>query len=294
NNYCASCGSKLTESTNYCENCSEYISNTDSDPDSTFKHSLKNYIGKNEEFYFKKWNLNENGEPSKRVSTNWAGFFLTFIWAGYRKMYGTLFIMFTAFLVLDIIMLLTDIDSIQINNSIGIAISVMFLLNGNLLYYDKAKKQINKNKSLGAEEATAELKRNGGTSKLGVLFAVCLFILYLIVSVFIIDPVFGDNSDIEFGKDSADNMIQEATDKFEPQEEIHFAYFFEEEEGGAYKIVVEEDDSTEVFDEWESEAPKDWPGAIETMNAPSEEGTYRVKLKEEGDVTSQGTFTVEK
>src|SRR5690625_5954363 len=103
-NYCASCGSKLTESTNYCENCGEYISNTDSEPDSTFKHSLKNYIGKNDEFYFKKWNLNENGEPSKRVSTNWAGFFLTFMWAGYRKMYGTLFIIFGSFFVLFIFM----------------------------------------------------------------------------------------------------------------------------------------------------------------------------------------------
>src|SRR5699024_4491514 len=201
--------------------------------------------------------------------------------------------MFGAFLVLDIIMLLIDTDSIQINNSIGIVISVMFLLNGNLLYYEKAKKQINKNKSLSPEEATAELKKNGGTSKLGVLFAIGMFILYLIVSVFIIEPVFG-NIDIEFGKDSTENIIQEATDKCEPKEEIHFAYVVEEEEGGAYKIVVEEDDSTEVFDEWESEAPKDWPGAIETMNAPSEEGTYRVKLKEEGDVTSQGTFTVEK
>src|SRR5699024_8519704 len=292
-NYCASCGSKLTESTNYCENCGEYISNTDSEPDSTFKHSLKNYIGKNDEFYFKKWNLNENGEPSKRVSTNWAGFFLTFMWAGYRKMYGTLFIMFGAFLVLDIIMLLIDTDSIQINNSIGIVISVMFLLNGNLLYYEKAKKQINKNKSLSPEEATAELKKNGGTSKLGVLFAIGMFILYLIVSVFIIEPEFG-NTDSEFGKDSADNMIREANEKFEPEEEIHFAYIFDEQEGGAYKIVVEDDDSTEVFDEWESEAPQDWPGAIEIMNAPSDEGAYRVKLVEEGDVTSEGTFTVVK
>src|SRR5699024_8430126 len=112
----------------------------------------------------------------------------------------------------------------------------------------KAKKQINKNKSLSPEEATAELKKNGGTSKLGVLFAIGMFILYLIVSVFIIEPVFG-NTDIEFGKDSADNMIQEATDKFEPQEEIHVGYVFEEEEGGAGKIVVGEGDSTEVFDQ---------------------------------------------
>src|SRR5699024_12760432 len=136
--------------------------------------------------------------------------------------------MFGAFLVLDIIMLLIDTDSIQINNSIGIVISVMFLLNGNLLYYEKAKKQINKNKSLSPEEATAELKKNGGTSKLGDLFAIGMFILYLIVFVFIIELVFG-NTDIEFGKDSVDNMIKEATEKFESKEEIKIEYIYNEQ-----------------------------------------------------------------
>src|SRR5699024_12319696 len=99
------------------------------------------------------------------------------MWAGYRKMYVTLFIMFGAFLVIDIIMLLIDTDSIQINNSIGIVISVMFLLNGNLLYYEKAKKQINKNKSLSPEEATDELKKNGGTRKVGDIYTIEMMIL---------------------------------------------------------------------------------------------------------------------
>lgn len=295
NNYCEKCGNGLTEGAEFCENCGANVNKYETEDTEKFIHSLEDYIGKNPDYYFKKWKLGSDGHPSKKISWNWVAFFFPYFWAGYRKMYSTLLLIYGLFLGLDIIMLLTNTDSLQMNTNIGLVVGVVLALNGNQLYFDKAKKQIINREEMDSETKKEELQKAGGTSKLGILYSVLLFILYLLISVFIVDPIFGNPEEIEFGKDSSDGYIEETTDQFEPAEEMHVHFNFADGEGGAYEIVLEkeEDDSTYVYDEWEDEAPADWPGAIEVWNVPAEEGNYTVKVIEDDEISTQGTFTVE-
>lgn len=292
NHYCETCGAALTEGAEFCENCAANVNKQETEE---FIHSLENYVGKNSDYYFKKWKLGSDGQPSKKMSWNWVAFFFPYFWAGYRKMYSTLLLVYGLFLGLDVIMLLTNTYSLQMNTNIGVVVGVVLALNGNQLYFDKAKKHISKHKEMDSESKKKELQKAGGTSKIGILYSALLFMLYLLISVFIIDPILGNPEEVEFGKDSSDGYIEKVTDQFEPAEEMHVHFNFAEGEGGAYEIVLEkeEDDSTYVYDEWEDEAPADWPGAIEVWNVPAEEGTYTVKVIEDDEVSNQGTFTVE-
>src|SRR5699024_11165209 len=146
---------------------------------------LKNYIGKNKDYYLKKWKLDSEGKPTKTLSMNWAGFFLTVFWAGYRKMYGLILIIFGDLLALDSIVYFADLT---VSSGIGVVGRVIFGLNRNQLYYEKAKKAIEK--SDGSQSPAKELQDAGGTSKLGLLFTVAVFVVYIAISVFSIDPIY--------------------------------------------------------------------------------------------------------
>lgn len=289
-NYCSKCGTELNEETEVCDSCAENAKEDEADTENEFVSALKNYIGKNKDYYLNKWKLDSEGKPSKSISMNWAGFFLTFFWAGYRKMYGIVLIFLGLFILLDIIVHLADLP---INSSVGVVISVVFGLNGNQLYYDKAKKAIDKdNESQGFDK---DFQSSGGTSKWGILIVIALFILYIAISVFIIDPIFASPPEMEFGYDSADGEVVEVTDHFEPLQEMHVVYHFADEEGGAYEVIIEKEDgnSTSIYSQWEDEVPLDWPGVLGVIEAPGEEGNYILKVIKDGEVSTEGTFRVE-
>src|SRR5699024_2806054 len=172
--YCSRCGTELDGDKEFCDRCATDEQTDETDTGNEFVTALKNYIGKNKDYYLKKWKLDSEGKPTKTLSMNWAGFFLTVFWAGYRKMYGLILIIFIivgVLLSLDIIVYLVDLP---VNRSIGVVVSVIFGLNGNQLYYDKAKKAIEK--SDGSQSSAKELQDAGGTSKLGILFTVAVFV----------------------------------------------------------------------------------------------------------------------
>src|SRR5699024_11536843 len=95
-----------------------------------------------------------------------------------------------------------DLSDILLNSFICVFVSVICGLKGNQLYYDKAKKAIEK--SDGSQSSAKELQDAGGTSKLGILFTVAVFVVYIAISVFIIDPIFAGPPEVEFGLDSED------------------------------------------------------------------------------------------
>lgn len=289
-NYCSRCGTELDGDKELCDRCATDEQTDETDTGNEFVTALKNYIGKNKDYYLKKWKLDSEGKPTKTLSMNWAGFFLTVFWAGYRKMYGLILIIFGVLMALDIIVYLADLP---VNSSIGVVVSVIFGLNGNQLYYDKAKKAIEK--SDGSQSSAKELQDAGGTSKLGILFTVAVFVVYIAISVFIIDPIFAGPPEVEFGLDSEDGEVIELTDRFEPFQEMHVASFFDDGEGGAFEILIEkeEEDSTTVYTQWEDEVPLDWPGMLNVIEAPDEEGTYILKVIKDGETSSEGTFEVE-
>ncbi|MBD7964948.1 DUF2628 domain-containing protein [Fictibacillus norfolkensis] len=96
---------------------------------------LIEFVGeKKKDYYLKKWQKDNN--------FNWAAFFLTLLWLGYRKMYTPIFLVLDAFLAIDIIFLLIEIEGTLINRSLGAALSGWLGIGGNLLYKKHAQKQI--------------------------------------------------------------------------------------------------------------------------------------------------------
>jgi hypothetical protein len=139
---------------------------------------LAEFIGeKKKEYYFKKW--------QKDNSWNWAAFFLTLGWLGYRKMYRPVVYVLLAFIAIDLLVALLGIEGNSFNNSIGIGLSVGLGIGGNLFYKKHALKQIEdvNRLSISEEEKLREIKKRGGTSKMGVLFSILMFIGYLVVTM---------------------------------------------------------------------------------------------------------------
>ncbi len=139
------------------------------------------YVGaKNREYYFNKW-------AKSAQSWNWAAFFLSFLWLGYRKMYSYIFMVVGIFLLYDLIIVFSGFE-FGMDSTIGITLSVICGLLGNYLYLMHANKEIKKvteQNSRSMENIQAELEKRGGTSWLGVLVAFGMIIMYIILAAFI-------------------------------------------------------------------------------------------------------------
>ena len=135
------------------------------------------FVGANKwEYYSRKWN--------QGISWNWAAFFLSFFWLGYRKMYMYIFIILGLFLLYDIIIVFSGLD-FGPDGTIGITAGVVCGLLGNYLYLMHANKEIKRvnEQQQGSDEfVQAELQQRGGTSWLGVLAVFGLLILYGVLS----------------------------------------------------------------------------------------------------------------
>ncbi|RZT21524.1 DUF2628 domain-containing protein [Fictibacillus sp. BK138] len=139
------------------------------------------FVGeKKKDFYFKK--------RQKDNSWNWAAFFLTFLWLGYRKMYLPILFVLIGFLAIDIIALLLGTISTTVDTSMGFALSGGLGVGGNLIYKRHAQKQINEIEKHSVSEKVKmhEIRKRGGTSWMGVLLALLMFIGYLVISAILL------------------------------------------------------------------------------------------------------------
>lgn len=128
------------------------------------------------EYYSRKW--------GQGLSWNWAAFFLSFFWLGYRKMYTYIFIILGLFLLYDIIIVLSGVD-FGVDSTIGITVGVICGFLGNYLYLMHANKEIKRvteQPYASDEHVEDELQQRGGTSWLGVLSAFGLLIVYGILA----------------------------------------------------------------------------------------------------------------
>lgn len=139
---------------------------------------LAAFVGeKKKDYYLRKW--------QKDNSWNWAAFFLTLIWLGYRKMYRPIFYVLIAFIAVDLVVILLGIESNVIDNSIGFALSGALGVGGNLLYKKHAQKETEavERLSIREEEKLHELRKRGGTSGMGAFIGVLLFVGYILFSM---------------------------------------------------------------------------------------------------------------
>ncbi|WP_169891057.1 DUF2628 domain-containing protein [Litchfieldia alkalitelluris] len=211
--FCINCGSKLEENSKFCHHCGhavplnkESVQRKEEKIDTTVQQVnhidqvevstsvepngkalevddrlLSLFVGeKKKDYYLKKWAKGDR-------SWNWAAFFLSFFWLGYRKIYKPILIMMAIFLAIDLVVVLIGLDDTNINNAIGISVAVYFGIWGNFLYRKHASKHIKEmiNQHQSDEIIERELKIRGGGSWKGVFVALGLFVSYLVLAMVI-------------------------------------------------------------------------------------------------------------
>ncbi|MGR6033932.1 MAG: DUF2628 domain-containing protein [Candidatus Nitrosoglobus sp.] len=191
--YCLKCSTQLTDSAKLCNTCGAPADTVASQPQTESDSShyqientinsdvLQNFVGKNFEYFRKKWEIAERKES--KFAWNWAAFLIGPIWLAYRKMYLYLGILIAFIIIESLIDYAFNLPN-STSNAIDAAIGFVFGNQGNYLYklhVDRKVKQII-SKS-GFQNTTAELKRLGGTSIGAALGSVVIIIV--IISAFI-------------------------------------------------------------------------------------------------------------
>ncbi|WP_052345820.1 DUF2628 domain-containing protein [Paucisalibacillus sp. EB02] len=207
--YCIHCGEKQSEGARYCFSCGKeiFISSTyerneleeelhknnvrDKAVHSTVEvpmtddELLVQYVGKyKRDYYLGKW-------LKGGITWNWAAFFLTVFWVGYRRMYGFIIGLFTFYILIDLTVQLLAIESTAIDVGIGVALSLFLGMNGNNMYENHAKRKLKKLKRKYGEKAGAILKISSGPSWGGFWLGVLAYTVYGVITfaVFYIPPI---------------------------------------------------------------------------------------------------------
>lgn len=304
--YCTNCGTSIKgEEGRFCGNCgievqpqlNNYTPSNDNNSTSenvkgdyanNEQHLLELFVGNEKKtFYLNNW---------AKGSKNWAAFFFTIFWLGYRKMYIHVLIILLIYLIYDSILFFLEIDSFFISNFIALIVAFFYGYSGNNLYREHALKTINKLQLQISDDNL--LRKNviakGGVSKQGIFIAIALFVIYVFIATILFTLPDTTISEVEFGRDERDAEILNHTDTFEPLEEIFYSFYFSDYKGGEYTIVLEKDygEYVKVYDSKEMEVPPDWDGVTNSISAPPEEGTYIFKIVKNEEISAEGTFFV--
>ncbi len=138
--------------------------------DSEFLRDLSIFVGKNADYYERKWR--PIADMSKATSWNWAAFLFPWLWLTYRKMY----VVAIPFLAVAVVVgWLLPSSSFQI----GVVGSVVCGLLGNYIYYHTSIRTVTRIRLATADPATrkAELTRRGGTSWRGAIIMLVIVLL---------------------------------------------------------------------------------------------------------------------
>ncbi|WP_338781628.1 DUF2628 domain-containing protein [Metabacillus sp. FJAT-52054] len=138
---------------------------------------LRVFAGPNSEYYLSSW--------KKQYSMNWAAFFLTIFWMGYRKLFAPMVISAGSFILAGLAIAASGMAWLAI-----IAVPLCMLMIGffaNRIYLSHAKETMDRVlSSQGSwEEKRQLLLSKGGTNWTGVLIAAGIIIAYLLISILI-------------------------------------------------------------------------------------------------------------
>lgn len=180
---CSNCNHENKNDADFCDFCGEnLITERDSSRDL--------FVGEKSDYYKEKW---EKADQKNGRSINYAAFFFSFLWLGYRKYYLPIALSSVGFLLIDFIVYLSGyqqplFSTDPINTAINAAVAITFALYGNILYkrhVDKQIQLIDESTSDGLKRKEQYIKK-GGTSWLGAFIAILIFtFVYVIPSGFI-------------------------------------------------------------------------------------------------------------
>ncbi|MBU9714928.1 DUF2628 domain-containing protein [Evansella tamaricis] len=259
---------------------------------------LEAFVGVNkEDYYLGKWN--QSPTPGSQQSWNWAAFFLTLFWLGYRKMYLPIIVIIVFWLIVDLIALSLGYYSLTLDLITGAVVYITLALYGNALYYRHALKKIEKVNFHRIEDPAtrqAMIRSRGGTSWGGVFLALLLAISYSLIYISAESATlntYNHYDEVEFAFDQYDGVLVDRATNFSIFDEIHYTFYFPDK-GGDYSIAIEkvEGSTSYIYDQWENSVPPDWLGVIDVMYAPMDSGQYIMKIIMDGEVISSGQFRI--
>ncbi|MBP1969225.1 hypothetical protein J2Z83_001329 [Virgibacillus natechei] len=198
--YCSNCGKEIDPNGRFCTHCSHPLHTehdyqaaaieSDTPDDVIFEEDMRLFVGKNSAYYDRKW---QKAEEKNGVSFNFAAFFLSILWLGYRKMYTFVFYIAILFLGIDLVLYFIGyeyefarIDPIDQGINIGVAVTIG--LYGNHLYKKEAEKRVQsiQNTTTTAGEKEKQLKEKGGKVWYGPILAfLIIIVVYVIPTLFI-------------------------------------------------------------------------------------------------------------
>ncbi|MEK3887561.1 DUF2628 domain-containing protein [Bacillus sp. FSL K6-3431] len=228
--HCHRCGNNLDENKDFCSKCGDQFNDDGSTinidinelaqndatvlPKFDSELDLSIFVGKKYPYYNRKWIKNKENKPT----WNFAAFFLSLFWLGYRKMYIPIVIIIATFFFIDFLLYISDYKYSTVDNSISFAIAILLGLYGNHFYLLNAKKKVSaiREKGLSSEDKNVELHKKGGTSWLGVFIALVSLLLYAFASSALFPTAEDKVSGLKDGTfyDSAAQTVGETMDNF--------------------------------------------------------------------------------
>lgn len=177
------------------------------------------YVGKKSQFYDQKWRKMD--QTSSKNSWNFASFFLTFFWLGYRRLFKELFIIMGLFFVVEFVFLFShwDITYLQYANFVlGLGVAVILGLFSNNLYRRQVEKKVTifRNVAGSQDEKEMLLRGKGGTSTGGLFGAIGIYAIYFLIMMYLVVSIFIPVLQIKGGNLDAypDITVGEAFDDF--------------------------------------------------------------------------------
>lgn len=143
-------------------------------------HLLRFFIGeKKQHYYIRKWSKGVN-------SWNWAAFFFSVFWLGYRKMYKQIIFIMGIFLITDLFVTILGLDDTILNNAISFAVAFTLGITGNNFYRLYALKKIRemmKGSTIDPNLLQKDIQIRGGTSWKGIFTTLGLFVVYVLIAM---------------------------------------------------------------------------------------------------------------
>ncbi len=180
---CTKCATQLMEKDQFCRICGTAASAKSKVESTTLvdDDSLRLFIGKNYEYFQKKWKLNNS-----KISWSWSAFFGGVSWMAYRKMYLYSWIFIGVATFVTIIQSVFNLSE-STSHSIDIAFWMTPALSGNLWYKHHVKKMINEINAINApNQRNTELVVRGRTS-IGAailftfIYCICIFLVMFFI-----------------------------------------------------------------------------------------------------------------
>ncbi|MFC0187184.1 DUF2628 domain-containing protein [Fictibacillus aquaticus] len=309
--FCNKCGNQLSGDSVFCSKCGTKIIDVHHEsmreqaaereaivvePSQEERHKslLTAFVGKNAHFYIPKW---EKSKSPAAPSWNWASFFLTPFWLGYRKMYGHLALYWS----LAGLVALFTMDELIIN-VLSLLMAMVYGLYGNKLYYWKAAKAVRKVEGFSSDITATQfaLSKQGGTSKPGVFISILSFIAAIVL--FAAAFIFMMSGKVIFGTGIDEIGVTGMSETFEKGDDIYYESDFGGEAGTSiieFSLFKIEDNKEEIYYEWEEEIAPDWEGSFNLLDGENdgdpdlERGDYILRVSNGEDIISEGEFSVE-